>query len=65
MLGDDLRWFTTLAELERVGEAAERLQMAQPTLSRMLARLEWRLGQRLFDRHGKRISLNDRGRVFY
>lgn len=65
MLGDDLRWFTTLAELERVGETAQRLRMAQPTLSRRLARLESRLGQRLFDRHGKRIILNDYGRVFY
>ncbi|WP_067541321.1 LysR family transcriptional regulator [Nocardia crassostreae] len=65
MPGDDLYWFTTLAELERVGAAAERLHLAQPTLSRMLARLERRLGVRLFDRHGKRLTLNDFGRVYY
>ncbi|WP_330253353.1 LysR family transcriptional regulator [Nocardia sp. NBC_00565] len=65
MLGDDLLWFTTLAELERVGAAAERLHIAQPTLSRMLARLERRLGVELFDRHGKRIELNDFGRIYY
>ncbi|WP_433680024.1 LysR family transcriptional regulator [Nocardia sp. CA-119907] len=65
MLGDDLLWFTTLAELERVGAAADRLHIAQPTLSRMLARLERRLGVELFDRHGKRIELNDFGRIYY
>ncbi|NNH73038.1 LysR family transcriptional regulator [Nocardia uniformis] len=65
MTSDELHWFTTLAELERVGAAAERLHLTQPTLSRMLARLERRLGVRLFDRHGKRLTLNDFGRVYY
>lgn len=65
MLGDDLTWFITLAELEHVGAAADRLHLAQPTLSRMLARLERRLGVPLFDRHGKRIRLNEFGRAYY
>lgn len=65
MLGEDLQWFTTLAELERMSAAAERLHIAQPTLSRMLARLERRLGAELFDRRGKRIALNEFGRVYY
>ncbi|WP_225727145.1 MULTISPECIES: LysR family transcriptional regulator [unclassified Nocardia] len=65
MLGEDLEWFTTLAELERVSAAAQRLHIAQPTLSRMLGRLERRLGAELFDRHGKRIALNDFGRIYY
>ncbi|MEU7632411.1 LysR family transcriptional regulator [Nocardia sp. NPDC049220] len=65
MLGKDLEWFTTLAELERVGAAAERLHIAQPTLSRMLARLERRIGVELFDRSGKRITLNEFGRIYY
>ncbi|MEV5648603.1 LysR family transcriptional regulator [Nocardia sp. NPDC052254] len=65
MRSDDLHWFLTLAELERVGAAADRLGLAQPTLSRMLARLERRLGTQLFDRHGKRLTLNDSGRIFY
>lgn len=65
MLGDDLHWFTTLAELERMGAAADRLHIAQPTLSRMLARLERRLGLRLFDRKGRSIALNEYGRVYY
>ncbi|MVU83939.1 LysR family transcriptional regulator [Nocardia sp. ET3-3] len=65
MLGSDLEWFTTLAETENVSAAADRLHLAQPTLSRMLARLEHRLGVALFDRHGKRIRLNDYGRLYY
>ncbi|SUA46971.1 HTH-type transcriptional regulator gltC [Nocardia africana] len=65
MPSDDLHWFLTLAELERVGAAADRLRLAQPTLSRMLARLEQRLGTQLFDRHGKRLTLNESGRIFY
>jgi len=62
---DDLHWFLTLAELEHVGAAASRLRISQPTLSRMLARLELGLGVKLFDRHGKRLSLNEFGRVYY
>ncbi|MEU1209547.1 LysR family transcriptional regulator [Nocardia sp. NPDC005825] len=65
MLGADLEWFTTLAETENVSAAADRLHLAQPTLSRMLARLERRLGAPLFDRHGKRIRLNEYGRLYY
>ncbi|WP_069164340.1 LysR family transcriptional regulator [Nocardia altamirensis] len=65
MLGADLEWFTTLAELERVGAAAERLHIAQPTLSRMLGRLERKFGVELFDRRGKRITLNEFGRIYY
>ncbi|MBF6331677.1 LysR family transcriptional regulator [Nocardia transvalensis] len=65
MPSDDLHWFLTLAELQHVGGAADRLHMSQPTLSRMLARLERRIGVPLFDRHGKRLVLNDFGRVYY
>ncbi|KAA0022974.1 LysR family transcriptional regulator [Antrihabitans cavernicola] len=65
MLGDDLRWFITLAELEQVTAAADELHIAQPTLSRMLARLERRLNAELFDRRGKRIALNRFGRIYY
>ena len=63
MLGDT-EWFVDLAEFENVSAAARRLHISQPTLSRMLARLERELGTPLFDRHGKRLALNDRGRIF-
>lgn len=65
MACDDYEWFVTLAELQHVTAAAEQLHLAQPTLTRMLARLERRLGVALFDRRGKRLSLNTYGRIFY
>ena len=39
-----------VAETGRIGAAAERLAIAQPALSRAIARLEARLGGRLFER---------------
>ncbi|MCV7103320.1 LysR family transcriptional regulator [Mycobacterium palustre] len=61
----DYEWFITLAELQHVTAAAEQLHVAQPTLTRMLARLERQLGASLFERRGKRLSLNAYGRIFY
>ncbi|MCV7443833.1 LysR family transcriptional regulator [Mycobacterium paraense] len=61
----DYEWFVTLAELEHVTAAAGQLHIAQPTLTRMLARLERQLGVALFDRRGKRLALNTYGRIFY
>lgn len=58
-----LRWFIALAETEQVTAASDMLRISQPTLSRRLARLERDLGGELFDRHGRRLELNDRGRV--
>jgi LysR family transcriptional activator of glutamate synthase operon len=65
MRDDSYEWFITLAELQHVTAAAEQLRVAQPTLTRMLARLERRLGVALFDRRGRRLSLNGYGRIFY
>ncbi|MFD5244948.1 LysR family transcriptional regulator [Amycolatopsis sp. NPDC058340] len=59
-----LRYFQTVARLEHVGRAAEKLRVAQPSLSRTLARLEADLGVPLFDRHGRRIRLNRFGTAF-
>ncbi|GAB3585315.1 LysR family transcriptional regulator [Calidifontibacter terrae] len=61
---DSVHWLVVLADEENVTAAAARLGIAQPTLSRMLGRLEARLGTPLFDRHGRRITLNDHGRRF-
>ena len=65
MRDGDYEWFITLAELQHVTAAAEQLRIAQPTLTRMLGRLEQRLGVELFDRRGRRLSLNAYGRIFY
>ncbi|MEV4615272.1 LysR family transcriptional regulator [Kitasatospora sp. NPDC049258] len=60
----ELQWFVALAESEHVTSAAERLNIAQPTLSRAIARLEKRVGVPLFDRHQNRLRLNKYGEVF-
>lgn len=65
MADGDYEWFLTLAELQHVTAAAQQLHIAQPTLTRMLARLERRLGVPLFDRHGRRLALSTYGRIFY
>lgn len=45
--------------------AAETLGMTQPGVSRAVARLEQRLGVRLFDRTPRAVALTDEGRRFY
>ncbi|MFD0925341.1 LysR family transcriptional regulator [Williamsia deligens] len=60
----EMDWFVELAEMENVSAAADELHLSQPTLSRMLGRLERDLDTTLFDRTGRRLSLNDRGRVY-
>lgn len=60
----ELEWFTTLAETENMTTAAARLNISQPTLSRSLARLERKLGVKLFDRLQNRLRLNKYGEIF-
>lgn len=65
MSDGEYEWFVTLAETQHVTAAAAQLGIAQPTLTRTLARLERRLGVELFDRRGRRLTLNAYGRIFY
>ncbi|MCP2342392.1 LysR family transcriptional regulator [Actinomadura rupiterrae] len=58
-----LAQFLVVARLEHLSRAAEELHVAQPSLSRSIARLEGELGTPLFDRAG-RLRLNDAGRLF-
>jgi DNA-binding transcriptional LysR family regulator len=60
----DLVHFTTVADALHFGAAAETLGISQPPLSRSIARLERRLGFRLFHRTTRRISLTPAGEVF-
>lgn len=55
--------FVVVARLEHLSRAAEELHVAQPSLSRTIARLESELGTPLFDRVG-RLRLNEAGKVF-
>jgi DNA-binding transcriptional LysR family regulator len=59
-----LHAFRTVARLEHVTRAAEELMVAQPALSKTIARLEAELEVALFDRLGRRVSLNACGRAF-
>ncbi len=59
-----LRYFQAVARHEHVSRAAEELRVAQPALSRSIARLEAELGVALFDRRGRRVTLNRFGAAF-
>ncbi|WP_455138539.1 LysR family transcriptional regulator [Thermophilibacter sp.] len=62
----ELEQMRQLDAIERAGTmtaAARRLHVSQPALSRSVQRLEAELGQPLLDRAGRRVTLNDAGRV--
>lgn len=59
-----IKYFKVIAETENISKAAEQLYIAQPSLSQTLKRLEDELGTPLFDRTGKRITLNCAGKTF-
>ncbi|GLV14827.1 LysR family transcriptional regulator [Alicyclobacillus hesperidum] len=59
-----LEYFQTVARLQHMTKAAEELQIAQPSLSKTISRLEEDLGVPLFDRTGRQIRLNAYGEAF-
>lgn len=59
-----LRYFRTAAKRQHLTQAARELRVAQPSLSRSIARLEQELGVSLFDREGRGLRLNESGRAF-
>lgn len=61
----DLKYFCMTAELEHVSKAADKLGLTQPYLTKIIGGIEDELGGQLFDKVGRRIMLNDCGRVFY
>ncbi|AEC20792.1 LysR family transcriptional regulator [Pusillimonas sp. T7-7] len=59
-----LRYFIALAGSLNFTRAAERVHVTQSTLSHQIGQLEQEVGQRLFDRSGKRVVLTEAGESF-
>jgi DNA-binding transcriptional LysR family regulator len=57
--------FAAIVDAGTFAAAGDQLGMSQPGVSRAIARLEKRLGVRLFDRTTRVVSLTDDGRRFY
>ena len=60
----NLRYFAIVAKLENVSKAAELMHTSQSSISKNIFTLEEELGVKLFDRHGKKLILNDAGKRF-
>ena len=58
-----LRYFVAAAEAGTMSLAAERCNIAQPSLSQQIQKLEYSLGTMLFDRLGRGISLTPAGKA--
>lgn len=57
--------FCRLAEVEHYGKVADELGIAQPSLSRMIHRIEDEVGVSLFKPSGRNIKLTKMGRLYY
>lgn len=60
---EDLRRLLVLAAHERITDAAAALRMPQPTLSRLLTRVEAEIGTRLFERDARGVHANPYGEL--
>ncbi|MBW4475063.1 MAG: LysR family transcriptional regulator [Stenomitos rutilans HA7619-LM2] len=59
-----LHYFLAVAEELNFSQAARRLNMAQPPLTRQIRQLEQELGIQLFNRNSRRVELTEVGNVF-
>ena len=58
-----LRAFVTVATLGHFGQAAERLNLTQPSLTQRVQALERELGVQLFDRNPRHVELTTAGKL--
>ncbi|MGE7215399.1 LysR family transcriptional regulator [Priestia koreensis] len=58
-----LKYFQTVAYTEHISKAATQLNIAQPSLSLTIKRLEDELQTNLFDRKGRNIQLSSSGKI--
>ena len=59
-----LRYFVAVAEELSFTKAAQKLRLAQPSLTRQVRNLEDEIRVRLFDRSNNRVALTEEGRLF-
>ena len=59
----ELHIFLSVAEAQNMGKAADALAMSRPVVSRTIASLEHRVGQKLFDRAARGVRLTAAGEV--
>lgn len=60
-----LLYFWTVARCGTIAAASKELLLSQPTISTQLKTLEESLGQKLFQRQGRRLALTDVGRTTF
>lgn len=61
---NQLQYFRVLAEIQHFTKAAEILSISQPSLSYSISELEKELNVPLFEKRGKKIALNQYGKLF-
>lgn len=57
--------FCTVYECGNISKAAEKLYCTQPALSKQMSSLESEIGYPLFNRFGKKLTINENGIIFY
>jgi LysR family transcriptional regulator, transcriptional activator of nhaA len=60
-----LLYFWTVVREGSISQAGKQLRLAQPTISAQLRSLENQLGEKLFQRSGRKLELTEIGRVVY
>ena len=61
----ELKYFLAVAKEESISKAAESLFVTQPNLSRQMQNLENEIGQQLFIRGSRKITLTEVGKLLY
>ncbi|WP_217595189.1 LysR family transcriptional regulator [Cohnella sp. GbtcB17] len=59
-----IEYFIAVAKMQHMTNAASRLSVTQPALSRSIAALEKEVGVELFERRGRNLALNRYGQLF-